>query len=135
VVVAEQTPPERGAFTAAGDDPAQRGELIVKNRVVERLATYAALSVAGVARHAAGLDRVTGRDLPRVAVSVAGGHVRAAVEIAVVWPHPLGETAASVRSRVTEQLVVLGGLTVDAVDVAVPAVVQPHSEHQPRRVQ
>jgi len=66
---------------------------------------------------------VTGRDLPRVETTVAGGHVRARVHIAVAWPPVLPDTAAAVRTNVTEQLRTLAGLTVDAVDVAVTAVV------------
>jgi len=41
----------------------------------------------------------------------------------VAWPPVLPDTAAAVRTNVTEQLRTLAGLTVDAVDVAVAAVV------------
>lgn len=121
--------------TAASTDPGERGSLVVKDRVVERLATFAALSIPGVTRHSAGLDRVTGRDLPRVHVTVAGGHVRAALDIAVVWPRPLAETAAAVRTRVAEQLSTLSGLHVDGVDVSIPSVVQPRTATTARRVE
>lgn len=113
----------------------QRGALVVRDRVVERLATLAALDVDGVARHASGLDKITGRDLPRVQVTVAGGHVRAALDIAVRWPHPLAATAASVRDHVTEQLAALSGLQVDGVDVNVPTVLPPRSAAVTRRVE
>jgi len=58
-----------------------------------------------------------------LSTTVAGGHVRARVHIAVAWPPVLPDTAAAVRTNVTEQLRTLAGLTVDAVDVAVTAVV------------
>lgn len=119
----------------SADDPGRRGTLVVKDRVVERLATFAALSVPGVARHATGLDRVTGRNLPRVQVTVTGGHVRTAIDIAVVWPQPLAQVTASVRAHVTAQLTELAGLQVDAVDVSVPTVVPTSSTASGRRVQ
>lgn len=116
-------------------DPGSRGRLVVKDRVVERLASFAALDVPGVTRHGSGLDRMTGRELPRVHVTVAGGHVRAALDIAVLWPHPLATTAATVREKVTEQLSTLSGLQVDGVDVTVPTIVSARSEAVTRRVE
>lgn len=110
---------DRGAPVDAG----RRGELHVRDKVVDRIAAHAAATTQGVVRHSGGLDRVTGRDLPRTETTVAGGHVRAWVQIAVAWPGPLPEVSAAVRSHVSEQLETLAGLHVDAVDVAVAAVV------------
>lgn len=75
-----------------------------------------------MSRHATGLDRVTGRDLPRVQVHVRGDRVRAELDIAVDWPRPLAEVAAAVRGRVRDRLDALSGLRVDAVDVRVPTI-------------
>lgn len=110
------------ASSGTTDDPGQRGSLIVRDRVVVSIATHAALEVPGVSRHASGLDRVTGRDLPRVQVHVRGDRVRAELDIAVEWPRPLAEVAAAVRSRVMDRLDALSGLRVDAVDVRVPTI-------------
>jgi len=107
----------------AETDAGQRGALHVRDKVVDRIAAHAATTTSGVVPHSSGLDRVTGRDLPRVETTVAGGHVRARVHIAAAWPPVLPDTAAAVRAHVTEQLRTLAGLTVDAVDVAVTAVV------------
>jgi len=107
----------------AETDAGQRGALHVREKVVDRIAAHAATTTSGVVVHFSGLDRVTGRELPRVETTVAGGHVRARVHIAVAWPPVLADTAAAVRAHVTEQLRTLAGLTVDAVDVAVTAVV------------
>lgn len=104
-------------------DPGQRGRLVVKDRVVERIAEQAATETAGVVHHASGLAKVTGRDLPRTDVTIAGTHVRAHVEIAVAFPQSLPAVAAAVRDHVTAQLTTLAGLTVGAVDVSVPAIV------------
>lgn len=116
----------------AATDPGERGRLTVQDKVVDRVAGYAAVTTPGVVRHASGLDKVTGRDLPRTDIDVSGGHVRAHVAIAVAWPHSLPSVAAAVRERVTEQLSTLVGLSVDAVDVAVPTVVLDNSP--PERV-
>ena len=70
-----------------------------------------------------GIDKLTGRELPKTHVVVAGDHVRASVEIAVEWGRALGATAAAVQSRVTETLSTMSGLTVDGVDVHVAGVV------------
>jgi len=118
-VAENSTPAETDAETEAG----QRGALHVRDKVVDRIAAHAATTTSGVVPHSSGLNRVTGRDLPRVETTVAGGHVRARVHIAVAWPPVLPDTAAAVRTNVTEQLRTLAGLTVDAVDVAVTAVV------------
>lgn len=115
-------------------DPGQRGKLIVKDRVAERIAYQAAVETAGVVPHASGLDRVTGRDLPRTDVTIAGTHVRAHVEVAVAFPQSLPAVTAAVRDHVATQLTALAGLTVGAVDVSAPTIV-PAPTHETRRVQ
>ncbi|MEO6880500.1 MAG: Asp23/Gls24 family envelope stress response protein, partial [Mycobacteriaceae bacterium] len=127
--------PAPTAASGAIDDPGQRGALVVRDRVVVSIATHAALEVPGVSRHASGLDRVTGRDLPRVQVHVRGTRVRAELDIAVEWPRPLAEVAAAVRSHVIDRLDALSGLQVDVVDVRVPTVTTAHDtdDDVPRR--
>ncbi len=105
--------------------PAERGHLDIRDRVVERVAERAALEVPGVVRHSGTLGRVTGRDLPRVDATVAGGRVRVRLDVAVEWPNPLPDTASAVRSTVAERLAALTGMTVDAVDVTAAHVVVP----------
>ena len=103
--------------------PSNRGTLTVKDKVAQHLAVRAALDTAGVRTHAGGLDKLTGRELPRVDVSVSGDHVRATVDIAVQWPQPLTTVTAAVRANVTHALSTWAGLTVDGVDVSVAVVV------------
>jgi uncharacterized alkaline shock family protein YloU len=123
------------AGALARREPGQRGSLVVKDKVIDRIAVVAATAVPGVQRHTSGLDRVTGRGLPRTDVTVAGGHVRARIDIAVTWPQSLPTVAAAVRDAVTERLTTLVGFTVDAVDVAITAVVPAEQPHQGRSVQ
>ncbi len=117
------------------DDPGSRGSLTVRDKAAERVAHYAALHVPGVLTHSGGLDRITGRDLPRVAVTIAGGHVRAHLDIAVAWPQSLPEVSGAVRVRVSKELSTLVGLVVDAVDVAVPTVLIPDASSAGRTLQ
>lgn len=108
---------------------------MIRDKVVQRIAELAAAHTPGVLRHSSGLDRVTGRDLPRVATHIGGGHVRAHVDMAVAWPQPVAQVSAAVRAQVAEQVHTLTGLQVDAVDVAVPTVVLAHPSAAERSVQ
>ncbi len=100
-----------------------RGTLVVRDKVVERIATRAALDTAGVEHHAEGLGKLIGRDLPRIDVRVAGDRVRAHLDIAARWPASLPDLTGNVRTNVARALTEYAGLTVDAVDVTVAAVV------------
>lgn len=123
------------AMPAAGlPDPAERGRLDIAERVVERVATIAAVEVPGVNSVGSTLEGMLGRQYPKAKAQVAGSQARVSLDIAVAWPSPLGRTAAAVRERVRTQLQSLLGLTVDIVDVTVASVTQaaPPSD---RRVQ
>jgi uncharacterized alkaline shock family protein YloU len=104
-------------------EPAERGTLTIKDKVVERLAVKAALDTDGVLARSEGFGKLTGRDLPRVRVLISGGRVRAGVDIAALWPTPLPALTASVRDNVARALSSLAGLHVDGVDVTVPAII------------
>lgn len=115
-------------------DLEQRGRTVIDNRVLERIAVYAAAEVTGVQETGSGLDKVVGRGLPKAAARVAGSRARVHVDIAVAWPNPLASVAASVREHVRARLTELTGLSVDAVDVDVARVVAADEPHT-RRVQ
>ncbi len=119
-------------------DPGSRGSLSIKDKVYERLAELAAISTDGVVRHASGLDRVTGRELPRVQAHADRGRVRAEIDIAVAWPHSVAAVSAAVRASVTDQLGRGIGMHVVRVDVRVPTILPPGAtapETPRRRVQ
>src|SRR5262249_43474687 len=118
--VAEQT--TAPLVNAQPDEVADRGTLTVRDRVAERIATRAALETAGVQRYSGRLGRLTRNELPRSHVVIAGGRVRAAVNIAVPWTQPLPAVAQAVRANVGEALSTLVGLQVDAVDVSIDHV-------------
>ena len=118
----------------AATDPGERGSLAVRDKVAQRIAVHAALATPGVQPHAAGLDKLTRRELPRARVDISASHVRAHLTIAVAWPQPLAEVGAAVQRNVTQALTDAAGFHVDGVDVAIEAVVTAAEDH-PRTVQ
>lgn len=108
---------------AAEPDPGRRGGLTVKERVVDKIAVHAALSVPGVVRQGSGLSRLTGRELPRTLSVITGGAVAVGVHIAVAWPCSLAQVADSVQREVTGHLQTYSGLPVSRVDVSIVAMV------------
>jgi uncharacterized alkaline shock family protein YloU len=112
---------------AGREDPGERGSLVIKDRAVQRIAEAAALQVPGVvpaAQSTSTLGAALGRAYPRVDCDVAGGRVRAEVEIVGRWPTPAAQLGAQVRDAVTDQLQQLAGLRVDAVDVTIIKIVR-----------
>jgi uncharacterized alkaline shock family protein YloU len=105
-------------------EPADRGRLTIADRVVERVAVYAAAEVDGVARVGSTLEHAVGRRYPKADAQVAGQRVRVSVEIAVEWPAALSQVTGSVRRTVRDRVESLVGLEVDAVDVTAAKVVQ-----------
>lgn len=116
-------------------DPGDRGNLVIRDKVAQRLATKAALDTPGVEKHAAGLAKFTGRDLPRARVYIAGDRVRAHIDIAVEWPHSLPRVGTDVRRNVAAALSDYAGLEVDGVDVSIPSVVFPTDDDTGRNIQ
>lgn len=116
-------------------DPDDRGNLTVRDKVAQRLATKAALDTPGVEKHAAGLAKFTGRDLPRARVYIAGDRVRAHIDIAVEWPNSLPRVGDAVRRNVATALSDYAGLSVDGVDVSIPSVVFPTGADTGRNIQ
>jgi uncharacterized alkaline shock family protein YloU len=103
-------------------DTGQRGTLTIRDRAVQRVAEKAAMDTSGVQSHAAGLNKLTGRELPRATVYISATRVRAHLDIAVSWPYSLPAVGAAVQRNVTDALTDCVGLTVDGVDVSIEAV-------------
>ena len=125
---------EQGPPTQPERDSGQRGSLIIGEKVGQRLAVHAAISTPGVARHAAGLSKVTGRDLPTAHLDIASNRAAAQLKVAVAWPHPLVDVARAVQRNVAHALHAMAGLEVDRVDVEVTHV-SVAATSPPRRVQ
>jgi uncharacterized alkaline shock family protein YloU len=113
---------------AVDSDPGDRGSLVVRDKVAQRVAMHAALATPGVEPHAGGLDKLTGRELPRVRVVVSATRVRAHLSIAVAWPESLTEVGKTVQRNVIQALTESAGFDVDGVDVAIEAIVTAHDD-------
>ena len=103
-------------------EPGDRGTLTIRDRVAQKLVLEATRGTPGVRHHAGGMDKLTGRELPRARVLVSGKRVRAKVDIAIEWPGSLSVIGTAVRENVTTQLQSVSGLDVDGVDVAIVSV-------------
>ena len=125
--------------TAAGDPVARRGRTTIADKVLERLATRAALDVPGVLRHSAGPEVLSAvaASWPQATAESAGERVSVTVSLALDWDAPAREVAAQVRERVRRRLAEQTGKSVDRVDVTVAALVpsQRRDTTRDRRVQ
>lgn len=113
--------------------PEERGTLDLRLRAVERAARQAALDVPGSVRHEGLLARVNG-GLPRASVTLQAGSCHVEVDVAAVWPAPVADLAARVRTAVFEQTSRTTGAHVTAVDVTVHAVTGGGTQPGHRRV-
>lgn len=111
--------PSPPAAASPHGDPGERGTLIVHDKVAERVAARAALDTDGVLAHGSGLDKITGRERPRVRVMIAGNRVRAHLDIAAAWPRALPQLGRQVQDNVATALRDFAGLHVDGVEVAI----------------
>lgn len=103
----------------------QRTHISIDLKVLEKIATRAALSVPGVIRHSSGIGQLTGRRLPRVSVEMdpGGSAAVADIQIATAWPAPTVAVAQVTRETVGEWIEHSTGVPVLAVNVDVAAVV------------
>jgi len=122
-----------GAEATTRAEPADRGGLAIAERVVQKVAAFAAGEVDGVVSTGSGLDKLLGHRYPDADATVAGGRVRIQLDIAVAWPYPLAQVCGEVRDHVRARVSALSGLTVDAVDVTASKVVHA-AQPEPRRV-
>lgn len=116
-----------GAGGGSGEDGADRGDLVIADRVLQRIAVVAAREVDGVAPADGGsgaLGRLFSSGYPAVEVDQAGSRVRVQVDVATLWPRPAAQVAGGVRDAVARRLGELAGVHVDAVTVTVRDVVR-----------
>lgn len=99
--------------------------ILIEDRIYRAYATRGALSVPGVVTHASGINRITGRTLPRAELRWDADHrsVTVDLQVAVSWPSPVVDVAAAVRDSVARWVTDATGAQVAAVNVEVAAVV------------
>jgi uncharacterized alkaline shock family protein YloU len=119
-------------------DPAERGNLTVADRVVERVAGYAVTLVEGAS---AAPRRVMGiavggsredRSAP-VDARVDGHTATVEASVAIAWPASVGTVVARLRHQVREDVERITGVRVAHVDVDVVSLTAPPARR--RRVQ
>ena len=118
--------PASGTERAGGSlpDPADRGELRVADRVVERVAGYAVTLVPDAA---AAPRRVLGvkvgdadtEESANVTAHVYGSTASIEAVIAVRWPASVPTVVSEVRRRIREEVTGITGVRVDHIDVDV----------------
>lgn len=111
--------PSTGTGSGIDVEAGERGSLTYADSVMERIVSLSATEVTSVVSTGSRLDQVVGHRYPKADVRVAGQHVWVAVELAVVWPASLPETAARARDHIGERVAFLTGLVVDVVDVTI----------------
>lgn len=126
--------PSTVAGSGVDVDAGDRGTLSYADSVMERIVSLSAIEVASVVSTGSRLDQVIGHRYPKADVRVAGQHVRVAVELAVVWPASLPDTAARAREHIGERVAFLTGLVVEVVDVTIASMTraQPSSRERVR---
>ncbi|MEJ4112876.1 hypothetical protein ACGE24_07965 [Corynebacterium kroppenstedtii] len=110
---------------------------VISEKAVGRIVEQALASVPGCIHHASGLDRVTGRELPRWEIDLDTDNRAMSIvaQIAVQWPSPVTEVATSARQALHTWVERYTDIPVIKADVSVAAVVPGDtSDAEPTRV-
>lgn len=126
------------ADASGSNDPGERGSLTIADRVIERVAGYAATQVEGASaapRRVLGINIGDARPDDEAAVRARVDGQTATVEatIAVEWPRSVLDVAQRLRSRVRDDVRHQTGVQVAHIDVDVVSLPAPVSRS--RRVQ
>lgn len=105
-------------------DPAERGTLVIQDRVVERVAGHAVTLVGSAAaspRRLLGVNLGEARpdDQAHVDARVDGDVAVVEASIAVQWPASVRSVAEQTRRRIREEVSRVTGVRVDHVDIEV----------------
>ena len=114
-----------------------RGETIIREAVVARIAGRAAAEVdgvGGVADTGLGgfLPRSSNTSTARASAAVDNGEVRLDLTLNVVYPRSVNEVTGEVRAHVTRRVAELCGMTTRRVDITVLELVTPPRPSRPR---
>ncbi|UQS23666.1 Asp23/Gls24 family envelope stress response protein [Amycolatopsis thermalba] len=113
----------------------ERGQTVLSERAVERIATMALTEVDGVggaARRVLGIA-VDGEDLDRdaqVTARVRGDEITLQARLSVAYPAPVTATTEAARLHLVRRVGELTGRTVSRVDITITAL---HSDVSARR--
>lgn len=105
------------------NDPAQRGNLSINERVVERIAAKSAARHPQVGARSGGVLGIGETNdfaaLPPVTVSLAGNVASISLKVALRFPTDLRAITAQIREAVVTDLRILADITAAPVDIEV----------------
>lgn len=108
--------------------PADRGQLVIDHKVVEKIARQAASEVATTGGTTGGFLGLGSRTdlsaLPKADVELSGQTASIDLSIAVAYPTPLRQATEQVRQHVMDRVAELVGVDVTRVDITVTALHQ-----------
>ncbi|WP_163512344.1 Asp23/Gls24 family envelope stress response protein [Fodinicola acaciae] len=103
----------------------ERGSLDIEDRVVERIAAFAAAEipeVSGPPRRVLGASFGWIGTPPRASARIVAGRASVHLQMCVRWPCGIRSVSERVREHVTERVTALTGLRVSTVDITVSAL-------------
>ena len=111
------------AGKTTGPRPAERGRLVVADKVVAKIAGQAAAEVTGAVGRSGGLlsigDSADEAARPKVQVELAVDSADLHLQLGVTYPGSIRQTTQRVRERVTTRVQELTGISVHRVDIDV----------------
>lgn len=109
-----------------------RGQLVVSRRVVEKIASQAAVEIAAAGGKSGGFLGIGSHaDLstrPEVVVDLSGHTATITVAVAIAYPSPIAAAAEQVRRRVMSRVGELAGIQVTRVDVTISMLATKHDD-------
>lgn len=125
--------------SASLGDPAHRGQLVIAERVIEKVASQAASEVSVSAGRSGGVLGIgahtdtTAR--PKVQVELSGRSATVEVETGVVYPTPLKQATGRIRDHVISRVEELTGVQVKRVDITIAWLTTGTETNEPRKLQ
>lgn len=112
--------------------PAARGRTVIAQRVLEKIASQAAVEISAAGGRSGGMLGLGGRvDLearPSATVQLSGQTATVAVSVGVSYPSPLKTVGDDIRRHVADRVDRLTGITVRRVDVEIAWLVNTTTE-------
>ncbi|MGO1183214.1 MAG: Asp23/Gls24 family envelope stress response protein [Micrococcaceae bacterium] len=117
--------------------PAQRGGLVLTEKVVQKIAAQCASEMAEVGGRSGGFLGLGAQGdpqaRPRVQVELNGTVAALRVEVGLPFPAPIQNTTQQLRERLAERVTALTGVAVRQVDVRV-RYLHPRQRREEERV-
>ncbi|WP_238147504.1 MULTISPECIES: Asp23/Gls24 family envelope stress response protein [Micrococcaceae] len=123
----ESTQSGESGLPEGSESTAQRGSLVIADRVVEKIAAQCASELSGVGGRERGFLGVGGHaDLdsrPQVKVELTGSIAVLSVDLGIEYPLPIEETTERVRETLVRTVSDMAGVEVRQVDIRVKYLV------------